>query len=87
MDSNRYAAPSLLSFSPSLTLLTGSFHLSLLAGRVLLKDFSYHSSNQTIKIVKVQIRWQYWSRSLTTSEAMHPHSDGEEPKRVPDSFV
>ncbi|KAI0000347.1 hypothetical protein BJV77DRAFT_383016 [Russula vinacea] len=30
----------------------GSFHVSLLAGRILLKDFRYHSSNQTFKIVK-----------------------------------
>jgi hypothetical protein len=70
-----------------LTHLSGSFHFSLLAGRVLLKDFHYHSSNQTIKIVKVQFRWQYWIRSLTTSEVMHSPGDGEEPKRAPVDFV
>ncbi|KAI9507444.1 hypothetical protein F5148DRAFT_115990 [Russula earlei] len=58
----------------------GSFHVSLLAGRILLKDFCYHSSNQTIKIVKVQLRWQYWVRSLTRSEDMHAHGGGEDPK-------
>ncbi|KAI0300987.1 hypothetical protein B0F90DRAFT_370982 [Multifurca ochricompacta] len=67
-------------FHPSYTQFIGSLHFSLLAGRILLKDFHYHSSNQTIKVVKVQLRWQYWIRSLTTSENMQPHTGGEEPK-------
>lgn len=77
-------------FSPCLfTLLTfvsGSFHVSLLAGRILLKDFRYHSSNQTFKIVKVQLRWQYWVRSLTHSEDIRAHNGGEGPKCTPTSF-
>ncbi|KAG9221064.1 hypothetical protein CCMSSC00406_0005497 [Pleurotus cornucopiae] len=40
----------------------GSIHFSLITGRILLKDVNYHSSNQTIKIVKGQIEWRYWIR-------------------------
>ena len=69
-----------------LTPVSGSFHVSLLAGRVLLKDFCYHSSNQTFKIVKVQLRWQYWVRSLTHSEDIQAHGGGEGPKCAPTSF-
>jgi hypothetical protein len=69
-----------------LTLVSGSFHVSLLAGRILLKDFHYHSSNQTFKIVKVQLRWQYWVRSLTHSEDIQAHGGGEGPKCAPFSF-
>ncbi|KAH9985984.1 hypothetical protein BJV74DRAFT_946145 [Russula compacta] len=58
----------------------GSIHVSVLAGRILLKDFCYHSSNQTIKIVKVQLRWQYWLRSFTPFVDMQAHSGGEEQK-------
>ena len=68
------------------TILSGSFHVSLLAGRILLKDFHYHSSNQTFKIVKVQLRWQYWIRSLTHSEDLQAHGGSEGPKGAPTSF-
>ncbi|KAF4598557.1 hypothetical protein EYR38_006961 [Pleurotus pulmonarius] len=40
----------------------GSIHFSLITGRILLKDVNYHSSNQTLKIVKGQIEWRYWIR-------------------------
>ena len=46
----------------------GSIHFSILAGRILLKDVHYHSSNQTIKLVKGQISWRYWIRKPTTEE-------------------
>ncbi|KDQ57525.1 hypothetical protein JAAARDRAFT_69639 [Jaapia argillacea MUCL 33604] len=46
----------------------GSIHFSLLAGRILLKDFRYYSSNQTIKIVKGQISWRYWIRGPANEE-------------------
>jgi hypothetical protein len=60
----------------------GAFHISLLAGRIFLKDVRYHSSNQTFKIVKVELRWQYWVRSLARSEDLQAHDGGEEPKRA-----
>lgn len=44
----------------------GSIHFSLLSGRVLLKDVRYHSSNQTIHVVKAQITWRYWLRTTAT---------------------
>lgn len=40
----------------------GSIHISILAGRILVKDVAYHSSNQTVRIVKGQISWRYWIR-------------------------
>ncbi|KAI0093075.1 hypothetical protein BDY19DRAFT_882324 [Irpex rosettiformis] len=40
----------------------GSIHFSLLGGRISFKDLKYHSSNQTIHIVKGQISWRYWIR-------------------------
>ncbi|KDR75835.1 hypothetical protein GALMADRAFT_156774 [Galerina marginata CBS 339.88] len=49
----------------------GSIHFSLLTGRILLKDVHYHSSNQTIKIVKGQIQWRYWIRRPTSEEEIH----------------
>jgi hypothetical protein len=66
-----------------LTLVLGSFHISPLAGRILLKDVHYHSSNQTFKIVKVELRWQYWVRSLARSDDLQAQGGGEEPKCTP----
>ena len=85
MDSN-WRVTTLPCLFTLLTLVSGSFHVSLLAGRILLKDFRYHSSNQTFKIVKVQLRWQYWVRSLTHSEDIQAHDGGEGPKCAPTSF-
>lgn len=48
----------------------GSIHFSLLTGRILLKDVRYHSSNQTIKLVKGQIQWRYWIRRPTSEEEL-----------------
>ena len=86
MDSNWRVAILFLSSLHISDPCVGSFHVSLLAGRILLKDFRYHSSNQTFKIVKVQLRWQYWVRSLTHSEDMQAHGGGEGPKCTPTSF-
>ncbi|KAF9450414.1 hypothetical protein P691DRAFT_468038 [Macrolepiota fuliginosa MF-IS2] len=49
----------------------GSIHFSILTGRVLLKDVHYHSSNQTIKIVKGQIQWRYWIRQPMTEDELY----------------
>ena len=46
----------------------GSIHFSLIAGRILLKDIRYHSSNQTVKLVTAQIQWRYWIRRPTAQE-------------------
>jgi hypothetical protein len=85
MDSNWRVTPSLPTPYTLLTPASGSFHVSLLAGRILLKDFCYRSSNQTFKIVKVELRWQYWIRSLARSEDIQDQGDGEEPKCAPTS--
>ncbi|KAK2463228.1 hypothetical protein APHAL10511_004883 [Amanita phalloides] len=57
----------------------GSVHFSVLTGRILFKDLRYHSSNQTIKIVKGQIQWRYWIRNPTTENELSSPV-GEEPK-------
>ncbi|KAH7927135.1 hypothetical protein BV22DRAFT_1193843 [Leucogyrophana mollusca] len=57
----------------------GSIHFSILAGRILLKDVRYHSSNQTIKIVKAQIVWRYWIRLPATEDDLNrAHVGGDD---------
>ncbi|KAG8213869.1 hypothetical protein J3R82DRAFT_10613 [Butyriboletus roseoflavus] len=57
----------------------GSIHFSILAGRILLKDILYHSSNQTIKIVKAQVSWRYWLRVPATEDDLNrAHVGGED---------
>ena len=60
----------------TLTHLIGSIHFSLVAGRILFKNVKYHSSNQTIKIVKGQISWRYWIRSPTDEREFQMRTDG-----------
>jgi hypothetical protein len=55
----------------------GSIHVSLLSGRILLRDVRYHSSNQTAKMVKAQITWRYWIRKPTTEEELSQARIGE----------
>ncbi|KAJ6586994.1 hypothetical protein DFH09DRAFT_241649 [Mycena vulgaris] len=56
----------------SIWLEIGSIHFSILTGRILIKDFRYHSSNQTIKIVKGQIEWRYWIRRPASGDDIAP---------------
>jgi len=56
----------------------GSIHFSLLSGRILLKNVYYHSSNQTINVVKAQITWRYWLRATTTKDNLAQEHVGEE---------
>lgn len=66
--SSFYITIGMLAFWPppfqyiQLIFFAGSIQFSLLAGRILLKDVHYHSSNQTIRIVKGKIQWRYWIR-------------------------
>lgn len=39
-----------------------SVTVSLLKGTISLKNFRYHTSNQTIKLAKCSIIWRYWLR-------------------------
>ncbi|KAI0342100.1 hypothetical protein BDW22DRAFT_1358216 [Trametopsis cervina] len=62
----------------------GSIHFSILSGRILLKDFSYHSSNQTIRIVKGQVSWRYWIRAPADEDDLsHARVVGEDVGRKP----
>ncbi|VDB95270.1 unnamed protein product [Peniophora sp. CBMAI 1063] len=54
----------------------GSIHFSLVAGRILFKDVKYHSSNQTIKIVKGQISWRYWIRAPADEKEFQMRTEG-----------
>ncbi|KAI0633565.1 hypothetical protein C8Q77DRAFT_1157760 [Trametes polyzona] len=57
----------------------GSIHFSVLAGRILIKDLRYHSSNQTFRIVKGQISWRYWLRRPAEEEDLsHARVIGED---------
>ncbi|KAK0226200.1 hypothetical protein IW262DRAFT_1457427 [Armillaria fumosa] len=58
----------------------GSIHFSLLSGRILLKDVQYHSSNQTVKIVKCQIVWRYWVRKPLSEDGVDSALGSEEQK-------
>ncbi|SJK97793.1 uncharacterized protein ARMOST_01048 [Armillaria ostoyae] len=58
----------------------GSIHFSLLSGRILLKDIRYHSSNQTVKIVKCQIVWRYWVRKPLSEDGVDSALGSEEQK-------
>ncbi|KAK1218471.1 Macrophage colony-stimulating factor 1 receptor [Marasmius sp. AFHP31] len=56
----------------------GSIQFSILSGRILLKDVHYHTSNQTVKIVKAQISWRYWIRGPMTEDELHGYkAEGE----------
>ncbi|KAJ7497366.1 hypothetical protein FB451DRAFT_229194 [Mycena latifolia] len=59
----------------------GSIHFSILTGRILVKDFQYHSSNQTIKIVKGQIEWRYWIRRPASEGDIAPVQAMDDPKQ------
>jgi hypothetical protein len=48
----------------------GSIHFSIISGRILLKNVRYHSSNQTLRIVKTQISWRYWIRRPTAKQEL-----------------
>ncbi|KAI6157760.1 hypothetical protein BKA82DRAFT_130576 [Pisolithus tinctorius] len=76
-------APGVLADVPA----SGSIHFSLLAGRILLKDVRYHSSNQTISVVKAQITWRYWLRATATEDDLdQEHVGGEDfnqPRTLP----
>lgn len=59
----------------------GSIHFSILAGRILLKDVRYHSSNMTVKVVTAQISWRYWLRVPATEDDLNnAHVGGEDCK-------
>src|SRR5579872_6295258 len=50
---------------PNGCIFPGSIQFSILAGRILFKDLRYHTSNQTIRLVKGQLSWRYWIRKPT----------------------
>ncbi|KAJ6593973.1 hypothetical protein B0H19DRAFT_1365929 [Mycena capillaripes] len=69
----------------SIWLEIGSIHFSILTGRILIKDFRYHSSNQTIKIVRGSIEWRYWIRRPASGDDIAPAGAMDDPKQRPAS--
>ncbi|KAH7888759.1 hypothetical protein F5I97DRAFT_2055646 [Phlebopus sp. FC_14] len=64
----------------------GSIHFAILAGRILVNDFAYHSSNQTVKIVKIQVAWRYWLRVPATEDDLNNAHVGAEDFNRTDAF-
>ncbi|KAG8952761.1 hypothetical protein FRC04_003684 [Tulasnella sp. 424] len=50
--------------------------LSLLAGRIFIKDLRYHSRNESIRILKCHITWRYWL--WRTQTALEPTGNNAE---------
>ncbi|KAJ7251502.1 hypothetical protein B0H12DRAFT_1296299 [Mycena haematopus] len=65
----------------SIWLEIGSIHFSILTGRILIKDFCYHSSNQTIKIVRGSIEWRWWIRRPASRDDIAPTGPMNDPKQ------
>ncbi|KAJ7680397.1 hypothetical protein DFH06DRAFT_1404238 [Mycena polygramma] len=65
----------------SIWLEIGSIHFSILTGRILIKDLRYHSSNQTIKIVRGSLEWRYWIRKPASGDDIAPAGAMDDPKR------
>ncbi|KAG9009804.1 hypothetical protein FRB93_005075 [Tulasnella sp. JGI-2019a] len=57
------------------------FQLSLLAGRILLKDFRYHSRNESIRILKCHITWRYWLWRTSSLDLDQPPDEAEQPEK------
>ncbi|KAK7057149.1 hypothetical protein R3P38DRAFT_1162521 [Favolaschia claudopus] len=65
----------------SIWLEIGSIHFSILTGRILIKDFRYHSSNQTIKIVRGSLEWRWWIRRPASADDIAPNGGMNDPKQ------
>ncbi|KAF8320822.1 hypothetical protein DL93DRAFT_2163795 [Clavulina sp. PMI_390] len=56
-----------------------AFQFSFLAGRLMIKDFRYHSTNQSIRIINFHLTWRYWFwRSRLENESTRIEIPGEE---------
>ncbi|CAE6416310.1 unnamed protein product [Rhizoctonia solani] len=59
-----------------------SIQFAFLAGRILLKDVQYHSSNMSIRVLHCHITWRYWLWRIREGEdVQYDHTVGGEPKR------
>lgn len=47
-------------FIDSCVVMKESFQISLLSGRIVIKDLRYYSSNQSFRAVRCSIVWRYW---------------------------
>ena len=62
-----------------------AFQLSLLAGRIMIKDLRYHGSCQSFRAVKCNITWRYWM--WRTREGYIEHSGESDMKGVFQALV
>ncbi|CAE7120149.1 unnamed protein product [Rhizoctonia solani] len=59
-----------------------SIQFAFLAGRILLKDVQYHSSNMSIRVLHCHITWRYWLwKTREGEDIQYDHAVGEEPKK------
>ncbi|CAE6514246.1 unnamed protein product [Rhizoctonia solani] len=59
-----------------------SIQFAFLAGRILLKDVQYHSSNMSIRVLHCHITWRYWLWNTREGEDIqYDHAVGEEVKK------
>ncbi|KAG9100936.1 hypothetical protein FRC07_010370, partial [Ceratobasidium sp. 392] len=55
-----------------------SVQFAFLAGRILLKDVQYHSSNMSVRVLHCHITWRYWLwRTREGEDIHHDHATGE----------
>ncbi|CAE6438798.1 unnamed protein product [Rhizoctonia solani] len=60
-----------------------SIQFAFLAGRILLKDVQYHSSNMSIRVLHCHITWRYWLwKTREGEDIQYDHAIGEEPKKT-----
>jgi hypothetical protein len=62
-----------------------SVHVSLLSGRVMLRDVKYYSANQTIRAVRCYVTWRYWLWRARDRNESEP--DGPEEGARPYLFI
>lgn len=64
-----------------------SIQFAFLAGRILLKDVRYHSSNMSIRVLHSHITWRYWLwRTREGEDVQYELAVGEEPGSEQVSF-
>jgi hypothetical protein len=65
----------------TLPFIVESVQFAFLAGRILLKDVQYHSSNMSIRVLHCHITWRYWLWKTREGEDIQcDHTAGEEPE-------
>jgi len=62
---------------------TESAYISLLFGRIMLRDVKYYSANQTIRAVKCYVTWRYWLWRTRSRDENEPDGPEEGTRMCP----